>query len=103
MEHFESIESRLTDQMATILVEKFESIFLEGLKLKGYSFDNKFEVEEFVAMNCRCEDIIHLKQRTYFVNDIPFLLHLYEIKSDVNFQKSEINLMSASYGQYSFL
>ena len=45
MEHFESIESRLTDQMATILVEKFESIFLEGLKLKGYSFDNKFEVE----------------------------------------------------------
>jgi len=82
------------------LNKKLEDLIIEGLKRKGFKFENRHELEQFIKSNCRCEDRMDIKQRTYFVNDIPFFLHLYEInpiKTD-----SDIT-MSANYGYYAYL
>ena len=60
------------------LNKKFEDYFIEGLKLKGFEFTNPLELEAFVKKRCRCEDNIDLKQKVYYVDNIPFFLHNYK-------------------------
>ena len=84
------------------LKDKLDSAFIEGLKLKGIDFKNKSELQEFVKNNCTCDDNIDLKQCVYFVNEIPFLLHNYEIETP-NFDDLNINKCSANFGYFVYL
>jgi len=85
------------------LLKKLEDIFIEGLKLKGFEFDNPIELERFIKKHCRCEDYLYLKQKTYFVNDIPFLIHFYEIVYEPITVTNNGIQMSANYGTYKYL
>jgi len=92
-------------RLSTELNHQLENYMIEGLKRKGFKFKNRFELENFIKSNCRCEDRTDLKERTYFVNDIPFFLHCYEIKMDLNQitnDKGEVQ-MSANYGSFAYL
>ena len=92
-------------RLSSELNHQLETYIIEGLKRKGFEFENRFKLESFIKSNCRCEDRTDLKQRTYFVNDIPFFLHCYEIKMDLNpitNDKGEIT-MSANYGYFAYL
>jgi hypothetical protein len=84
--------------------QQLENYMIEGLKRKGFEFKNRMELENFIKSNCRCEDRKDIKQKTYFVNDIPFFLHYYEIKMDLNItinDKGEVK-MSANYGSFAY-
>jgi len=91
--------------LSTQVIKKFEDLWIEGLKRKGFEFENRMELENFIKHNCRCEDRTDIKQRTYFANDIPFFLHCYEIEMNpypimndmVEFK------MSANYGYFTYL
>ena len=86
------------------LNKKLEDYMIEGLKRKGFDFENRFELEKFIKSNCRCEDRTDIKQRTYFVNGIPFFLHCYEIEMVSNpFANDREFKMSANYGSYAYL
>lgn len=82
-----------------------EDLFIEGLKRKGFEFGNRMELENFIKHNCRCEDRFNLKQRTYFVNDIPFFLHCYEIEINPYPIMNDMGefKMSANYGYFTYL
>ena len=96
----ESVIGRLSSQ----LNEQLEDYMIEGLKRKGFEFENRIELENFIKSNCRCEDRTDIKQRTYFVNDIPFFLDCYEIDMDLNpIQTDRGFKMSANYGRYAYL
>ena len=60
------------------LSKKIEEHFIEGLKRKGFEFENKFELMEFVKNRCSCKHYNH--EKTYYVDNIPFLLHHYKIE-----------------------
>ena len=60
------------------LNKQLEDAFIDGLKRKGFEFKHRFELEVFVKEHCRSEDYVQSKQRVYFVDDIPFLLHNYK-------------------------
>lgn len=91
-----SISSQLNKQL--------EDYIIEGLKRKGFEVENRIELEIFIKSNCRCEDRTDIKQRTYFVNDIPFFLHCYEIKMDLTPITTDREVgMSANYGRYAYL
>ncbi len=91
-------------RLSSQLNKKLEDYMIEGLKRKGFEFENRMELENFIKSNCRCEDIIDIKQRTYFVNDIPFFLHCYEIEMDLNPIQTDMEFkMSANYGSYAYL
>lgn len=86
------------------LNKQLEYYMIEGLKRKGFEFENRMELENFIKSNCRCEDRADIKQRIYFVNDIPFFLHCYEIDMYLNqFQTDREFKMSANYGHYAYL
>ena len=91
-------------RLSSQLNKKLEDLWIEGLKRKGFEFKNRIELENFIKSNCRCEDRTDIKQRTYFVNDIPFFLHCYEIEMDLNPILPDRELkMSANYGRYAYL
>lgn len=91
-------------RLSSELNKKLEDIMIEGLKLKGFEFKNKIELENFIKAHCRCEDNIDLKERIYFVKDIPFFLHKYEIEMDTQpFYEERKYSMTANYGRYAYL
>lgn len=86
------------------LNKQLEYYIIEGLKRKGFEFENRMELENFIRSNCRCEDRPDIKQRTYFANDIPFFLHCYEIVIDLNPITTDREVkMSVNYGSYVYL
>lgn len=96
----ESVMGKLSSQ----LNKQLEDYIIEGLKRKGFEFENRMELENFIKSDCRCEDRTDIKQRMYFVNDIPFFLHCYEIDMDLNPVQADREFkMSANYGYYAYL
>jgi len=92
-------------RLSSDLNQQLENYMIEGIKRKGFEFKNRIELEAFIKSNCRCEDHTDVKERIYFVNDIPFFLHSYEIKMDLNpitNDKGEVR-MSANYGSFAYL
>lgn len=83
--------------------ERLEQFFIEGLKRKGFEFDNRNELVEFIKSNCRCEDKLDLKERMYFVNGIPFLLHHYETKTEYPITENMCTKINVSFGYIDFI
>ena len=91
-------------RLSSQLNKQLEDYMIEGLKRKGFEFENRMELENFIKSNCRYEDRTDIKQRTYFANDIPFFLHCYEIEMDLNLITTDREVkMSANYGRYAYL
>lgn len=86
------------------LNKKLENHFIEGLKRKGFEFKHEIELESFIKERCRAEDNIDLKEKVYYVDNIPFFLHNY------NTDPIEMPLItdreckiSANLGTYAYL
>ncbi len=78
MEENKIDESKLVNMMSNDLKTKLDTCLIEGLKRKGFEFENRLELEAFIKERCRCEDNIVLKEKVYYVDEIPFLLHNYK-------------------------
>ena len=65
-------------RLSNDLNKKLEDYVIEGLKRKGFEFKHKTELEAFVKERCKCEDNIDLKEKVYYVDNIPFFLHNYK-------------------------
>lgn len=63
---------RITETIIVKYNEMLYKLFTEGLKLKGFCFNDRYEMIEFIKSNCTCEDS-HI-YRIYYVNGIEFLL-----------------------------
>lgn len=86
------------------LIKQMETIFINGLKLKGFEFETRSELEQFITVHCKCIDNDMVKQKIYYVDNIPFLLHNYETQMDmVNIESDKAHTVSASYGSYAYL
>jgi len=91
------------DRLSSELNKKLEDYFIEGLKRKGFEFENRLELETFIKNNCRCEDTPHKKERVYFANDTPFFLHKYEIEMTNPITLDWDVKMCSNYGSYAYL
>ena len=102
LENNQDFLAKITRRMAERINEKLTEHFIEGLKRKGFEFKTREELENFIKSNCKCEDNVHLKQRKYFVNDIPFFIHYYEVDMNINWDSND-SIKSVSYGNYRYL
>ena len=81
---------------------KLDEIAKEGLRLKGFEFNNDSDLIEFISKRCSCIDYSQKKRKVYYIDGDPFLVHDYE----PNYQHEWIDgvfKMKASGGKYSFL
>ena len=46
-------------RLSSELNKKLEDYIIEGLKRKGFEFENRLELQTFIKNNCRCEDTPH--------------------------------------------
>jgi len=85
------------------LIYKLDNVVIEGLKRKDFEFESKFELEQFVKEHCRVVDNVIRKEKVYFVDDIPFLVHNYTAAIGLPIEKDRSVTISASLGTYKFL
>ena len=91
-------------RLSNDLNKQLEDYVIEGLKRKGFEFKHKNELETFVKERCKCEDDVDLKERVYYVDDIPFFLHNY--KSEPLQMPSITDMeykLTANLGTYAYL
>jgi len=106
-DEFESIQNLVSNATNSIIRTQnieFQKFVEEGLKRKGFEFDNGSELIQFIQLRCKFEDNAIAKQKMFFVDDIPFLLHNYNtevVKSTMNI--NEPFKISADLGSYTFL
>ena len=88
----------LMSKICKELQNKIEMCFIEGLKLKGFTFENRLDLEEFIRTRCKKVDNPLLQEHIYYIDDIPFFLHNYELVGSLNIlEKNSINFGSYSY------
>ena len=91
-------------QMTAIYVDKVDEIIEEGLKLKGFQFNNRFELTEFIKANCVLEHNLKTRHNIYYVNGIPFLSqsHIGNEMLNIKYAKSGIGIWDIM-GEFKYL
>jgi len=97
------IQQEILNEVTSKLNNQLENLVIDGLKLKGFEFTNKIDLEKFIKTRCKRFDNIMNKEHIYYVDEIPFFLHKYEvIYEPINYNDNEVK-MTANWGSYSFL
>lgn len=98
------IQTTIINQLAGELNKKFEEYFIHALKRKGFTFSSRLEMEQFIKDNCRCEDNTEIKERVYFVKDMPFFLHRYRLGINIETGMNDFETtVKGDYGSFSYL
>jgi len=86
------------------LAKQFDDMVIEGLKIKGFEFDTILELTEFIKSNCSSVDYQDKKERIYYVDGVPFLVHKYEPIVDVEPKITDDKIsMTATFGSFAYL
>lgn len=98
-----TIEEEIINKMSLELACNLENLIINGLKLKGFEFENKIELEEFIKTRCRRTDNIDFEEHTYYVDNMPFFFHKYRAElSPIIEHGNEIKLYY-NFGSYKYL
>ena len=101
--HFKSIQQDVINTLSDGLNKKLENLIIEGLKNKGFEIENTIELENFIKTRCKKEDYIEFKKHIYYVDEIPFFVHYYEVIFELITEDNNGIKMNANYGNYAFL
>ena len=96
--NYQGITEKVTKELANGLANRFDEIFVEGLLLKGFSFNSKEELHDFAKENCFRE--VSDNVSVFKVKGKPFLQFNYNTDFTINY---ETNKTTASSGYYKFL
>jgi len=80
------------------LSSDFDSIILEGLKRKGFTFNNRETTEDFIKGRCKKVEHTNSNEHFFLVDGTPFL----KVDYAPDF-KMEGNVASASLGKFTYL
>lgn len=97
------LQHDVISRLSNGLVNQLEDLLIQGLKNKGFEFNNKIELENFIKTRCRKEDYVEKKEHIYYVDNIPFFLHNYEVIFEPITEDNNGVKMTANYGKYAFL
>ena len=97
------IINEITDEYFKDVFNKLDKLILDGLELKGYNFVTKRQVMKFIKKNCKCIDDLQNQTKTYYVKDIPFLLHCYKTEINPILNTSNEISITTNLGYYKYL
>lgn len=79
---FDTFQSTMVNNMISNMQNILDDACIEGLKRKGYVFDNRRDLELFVVSNVVCNIYPNNGKRLYLVNNIPFLEYFPNMEVD---------------------
>jgi len=101
MKDIHDLQDNVINEINSNLYKQLDDIIIEGLKRKGFEFNNHHDLVIFVKEHCRCDDYTPIQEKIYLVNDVPFLSHKY--KTEIDYTKLGEYKISASLGSYRYL
>jgi len=93
----------LQEKMIADLNRQVDNIFIKALERKGFHFARRDYLIEFIKQRCTCVDNIELKEKVYFVDEIPFLFHDYKTDFSINHNENHSVTMNATIGSFAFI
>lgn len=102
-EDLQFLQHEVISRLSNNLVNQLEGLLIQGLKNKGFEFKNIIELENFIKTRCRKEDHIEFKKHIYYVDEIPFLVHYYEVIFEPITEYNTGFKITANYGRHAFL
>lgn len=97
----QDIQNEIVKTLVSKLNDKLDQAFIVGLEKKGYYFDTKLQLEEFIKTKCRAEVCAHMKEKVFFVDDKPFMKWSYDIKLEMGYPTEY--KATAEMGSYVYL
>lgn len=87
------------------LSAKMDELIVEGLARKGYEFNNRLDLEQFIKSHCNIIGCGFHQYRIFYVKNIPFLFHDYgnDLMFPKLFKDSDNTSFEISMGKYKFL
>jgi len=98
-----NIANEMQKMVVDNLISNLELLIIDGLRRKGFEFDKREDLENFIKTRCRREDYTHKQQHFYYVDEIPFFLHNYEVIYNPIEQNENSTSISANMGTYQYL
>ena len=98
-----SLANKVVENIQSDLSNQFESIITEGLRRKGHSFETRTELVGFIKEFCRHEYDSDKGLKTYFIDNVPFLLHKYNPVIDVRPLVTSNTITFGASASYAFL
>ena len=99
----ESLKEKMLLDLSKKIGPSLDDMFIKGLKKKGFTFENKSRLVEFAIKNCIFKDNVNLQEKTYYVNDVPFLLYCYRLDILEVINNDTVFALRANLGQYTYL
>lgn len=93
----------LIKKISNDLVDKLDDYLIEGLKRKGFEFEDRGELEKFIKNRCKCIDLVDFKYCVYYVDDMPFFIHYYDKNIFSTGINDNRNILTADYGHYAYV
>ena len=97
------INNIIINQIANKLYNKLDDLIIEGLKRHGFEFKNQLDLELFAKERITRTYNIEFKEHIYYVDDVAFFLHKYNVIYEPITEDDNGIKMSANLGSYSFL
>lgn len=93
-----------TKQLVVNANDGIDKLITEGLIRKGYHFENRLDLLDFIRISCRCEDNKGENEKIFFVNNVPFLLYRYNNSPNMEtVQTASGWKVTIDMGEYCFL
>lgn len=90
------------EQLNKALLKQVEEVFIEALKLWGFEFENRAELEGFILERCSSAEMSQTQERFYMVDNEPFLVWKRETNFVIKTDERTITA-SADLGQFRFI
>jgi flagellar basal body-associated protein FliL len=97
MSQLKNIQQEISNELTEQINNQINQIIIEGLRLKGISFDDINDLKRFIKNHC--QSATKDRQTTFFVSGIPFLVYC----EDSQFRYEGDKIVGFNAGDYSFL
>lgn len=99
---FLEMQNRISEAIVNSMNIKLEEHIIEGLRRKGFVFEDRKTLIEFISKRCSSKQTICVNETIYLVDEIPFFVHSY--KTEVDFTKSTEKIgVLVSYGSFNYI
>lgn len=95
------LQKSILDNIKSKVTKKLDDLIIQGLKLKGFEFNNHIELQDFIKSNCKTIEAKDCSYSIYLVNDVPFLFHNKPKNFPLIFIKGDE--IKSELGEFSFL
>jgi ribosomal protein L1 len=101
--NIKDIMEKAVQKISLDLERKLEELVFAALEAKGFKFDNTVDLITFLGERCKIIDHVQAKEKVYYVDQIPFFLHRYEVMPELSNLEGGSVKMIANFGSYTNL